>query len=192
MTNRRKTFLLPITGALLLAAFGLLLFAPAGCSKQVDVLEKKDIDKLPALVQVVRRNLGYQLDDLLLVLIPTLEEKVRVTRTSAEVIVYLRKNKWLAPAEGQQAELLSIDYRFPTISEIERDGIYIRSSLGLRERVQGQRADVLWFRVGQQHSMINTEIAFDTQPVTVHKATYYPADNGFTAILEAAATLKIR
>lgn len=175
---------------LLLATF---LLTASGCSESYEVLSRRDLDQAPAIVEVIRDNIGYSRGQLLFITVPTIQGKVRVTRGAAQVLaVFGDDQRWHAPESGLPEMIASIDYRFPSSTQLMGGKLRLSQNLGMREKLDRPYQNVIWLRVGKRGDWIITEVAFETDPITVRTAAYRVVERGYTLILESGALLKVK
>lgn len=181
----RKIMFLVLIAAVLL---------PLGCTRDnLQVESSAELDKLPAFVGLLEPADGIGEKDAVLVLVPTLPTKVRITRAPAEVVAVFdaQNHSWRVPADSQ-ATLSPLNYRFLEVFDIREAGIEIDASMSGQLDLPVNSANASWLRLKKKTDDITVELYCEGATKTVRKATYKPEPEGLAAVLQSGALLTIK
>jgi hypothetical protein len=181
-------------GSLRIAALAALFVVCGACDDRYEILQQRELDLAPVLVQCAGVD-GYERTDVLLALIPATPGLVRLGRDIAQVVAVAKSGSdhWVSLAPEQPSQIRPLDYTFSSPSSLELDNPRLLGyGLGGKSEFTDARNNANWVRAGATNNKINIEIGFDTQPLMIRKVSYAPAADGFSVDLDSGATLQVR
>lgn len=181
--------------AWVLALAALLLVAACTKPERFEVLQTLELDRIPVLIRLEAPVGGLEKGQFAVALIGAVPYQTKAVRTTADIVaLYQPRNRtWRPLGPGHAKRVPATSYLLETPVGAQLESVHLEKRLNTRFSLNPQEMGAaMWLRIAHASDDVLLEVAFDTEPMTIHKVSYRPEIEGRRLLLLTGATLQVK